>query len=247
MAAIVLTNAAIYAGQADLSGRSNKVELDAESDEVESTTFGTSGHKSFVGGLKRVTANVEGNFEALDATYPDERLWTDLGVSSVPHTFSPTGGAVGDLAYFFRSTRTNYSPGGSVGELFGFTGQATGSNGEGLIRGTILNSAATARTATASGTARQVGAVATGSRLYAALHVLSISGTGTPTLTCRVQSDTSGFPSATTQITFTAATAIGSQWGSVAGPITDDYWRADFTISGSSPSFLFVLAVGIGT
>jgi hypothetical protein len=47
----VLTNAKILAGQADLSGWSNKVSLDAEAEELDSTTFGTTGYKSKVGGL----------------------------------------------------------------------------------------------------------------------------------------------------------------------------------------------------
>lgn len=247
MAATVLTNCAIYAAQADLSGRSNRVALEAEAEEVESTTFGDGGFRSYVGGLKTTTAEIEGYFEALDATYPDDRLWTDLGVSDVPHTISEPGGALGDPCYFFRSMRAKYGVGGSIGDLLGFTGSAGGSNSEGLVRGTILNSAASAKTATGSGTAYQLGAVTSTQHVYAALHVLSISGTSTPTLTVRLQSDTSGFPSATTQTTFTAATAIGSEWKSVAGPITDDYWRADWTISGTNPSFLFVLAVGIAS
>ena len=113
-----------------------------------------------------------------------------------------------------------------------------------VVRGTSLHPPGTARTATGNGTAVQVGAVASGRQMYAALHVLSVSGTATPTLTVKVQSDTVGFGSATDQITFTAATAVGGQISRVAGPITDDYWRASWTISGTNPSFLFVVVVG---
>ena len=42
------------------------------------------------------------------------------------------------------------------------------------------------------------------------------------------------------------ATGIGYQSANpVAGPITDQYWRVSWTISGSTPSFTFVVSLGI--
>jgi hypothetical protein len=74
-----------------------------------------------------------------------------------------------------------------------------------------------------------------------------VTGTATPTITARIESDNaSGFPSATTQLTFTGATAIGGQFLSTSGSaITDDWWRVAWTITGTSPSFLFAMAFGI--
>jgi hypothetical protein len=103
----------------------------------------------------------------------------------------------------------------------------------------------TARTATGTGTSVQLGAVSSTQRLYVALHVFSVSGT-TPSLTVAIQSDNAtGFPSASTVTTLTAATAIGSQITRVAGPITDDWFRVSYTISGTDPSFLFAVTAGI--
>ena len=62
------------------------------------------------------------------------------------------------------------------------------------------------------------------------MHVLAVSGTN-PTLDMIIQSDNvSGFTSPTTKITFDQAVAVGAQWGTrVAGPLTDDYYRASWT------------------
>lgn len=81
--------------------------------------------------------------------------------------------------------------------------------------------------------------------MYVALHVLSVSGT-TPSLTVIVQSDDNvGFTTPTIRISFTAATEVGAQWGSVAGALTDDYWRISYTISGTNPVFAFAVSAGV--
>ena len=52
MGVMALTNAKILTGQADLSGWSNRVVMDAEAEELDSTTFGSTGYKAMLGGLK---------------------------------------------------------------------------------------------------------------------------------------------------------------------------------------------------
>jgi hypothetical protein len=133
-------------------------------------------------------------------------------------------------------------PSGAVGEMAAFRAAARSGDGAGLIGGTVIHNQT--RTTSGNGTGFQLGAVGATQRVHGALHVLSAAGT-TPSLTVVVQSDTSGFPSPTTQLSFAAKTAIGSEFLSAAGPITDDFWRANFTISGTSPSFLFALILGI--
>jgi hypothetical protein len=82
--------------------------------------------------------------------------------------------------------------------------------------------------------------------MYAALHVLSVAGT-TPSITARVESSVDNtFSAPTTRLTFTAANAVGGQILRTAGTaITDTWWRVAWTISGTSPSFLFSSALGI--
>jgi hypothetical protein len=80
--------------------------------------------------------------------------------------------------------------------------------------------------------------------VFAGLHVLAVSGTDTPTLTVKLQSDAlEAFGSSADQLTFTAATAVGAQFKTLAGANADTWWRAQWTISGTNPSFTFVLIV----
>jgi len=75
--------------------------------------------------------------------------------------------------------------------------------------------------------------------------VIAASGT-TPTLDVTIESDDAeGMASATTRLTFTQATATTSEWQELAGAVTDDWWRAAWTIGGGSPSFTAVVVVGI--
>lgn len=140
-------------------------------------------------------------------------------------SLTPVGGTVGDMHRFDWKGETGQSP---------------------LIHTGVLMAAKAARTSSSnSGTAQQLGAVGASQRIWAALHVFAASGT-TPSLAVTVKSDNSvGFGSPTTQITFTSATTATSEVKSTAGAITDDYWRVDWTISGTTPSFTFAVAIGI--
>ena len=99
--------------------------------------------------------------------------------------------------------------------------------------------------ASGTGTAVAFTAPTATQSLYASFHVLSVTGTGT--LTLKVQTDDNGsFTSATDRITFTAATTGNTaQWSSVAGAITDDWWRITYTISGTGPAFAFAVTAGV--
>jgi hypothetical protein len=133
--------------------------------------------------------------------------------------------------------------GGPIGEGAPFSASVESDSQHG--RGVLLHPP-TARSTTANGTAVAQAGPGAGRTLYAALHVLSASGT-TPSLTVKVQSDDAvGFPSATDRITFSAANAAGWQWGSVAGDFsTETHLRVTWTITGTTPSFTFAVAAFI--
>lgn len=243
MAKFVLTNARLFTGGVDLTTVNNKVELSAEREQKETTSFGSSGWTESIAGLGQTEINGEGQWEANAVDKVDDILWAQLaGLTS--WTVSPNAGAVGDIAYFTNALTGMYQLGGQVGDVAPWTAKAMSSWP--LVRGAIAHPSGTARTATGTGTAQQLGAVSATQNLYAALHVLSVSGTATPTLTVTIQSDNaSGFPSSATALSFAAATAIGGQILRVPGALTDDWFRPQWTISGTNPSFLFVVAFGI--
>jgi hypothetical protein len=47
------------------------------------------------------------------------------------------------------------------------------------------------------------------------------------------------------QITFTPRTVAGGEILRVVGPITDTFYRATYTITGTTPSFLFNVSLGV--
>lgn len=240
---MILTDCRIFAGGTHLSGQSNKIELPGELEERDVTNFLSAGWKECTGALPSFSIEASGQWVA-GSNSVDESRWSALGTNE-PWTICPLTDTAGVLAYLGQANESKYQTFDVVGSVMPWAASAQGSWP--LVRGKSLHSYVTPRTATGSGTAVQLIATPTGQNLYAALHVLSVSGTATPTLTVRVQSDNaSDFPSATTVITFTAATAVGGQITRVAGPITDDWLRADWTISGTNPSFLFVVSVGVG-
>ncbi len=242
MAIQAWTDLSIFVGANEYTAYAKDIKLDVKCNPLDKTNYGSGGWVELYGGLKSGTLDM-GFMADHDAGGPDDNAWALLSTESVPKSLV-AGAADGSVAYLTRGTTVSYTPiSGNVGELAMATTQR---NASGVIaRGLLLHPSTTARTSSSSGTGRQLGAVAAGKSLYAALHVTSASGT-TPSLTVKVQSDdNSGFTSATDRITFTAATDVTYEWSSVAGAITDDYWRITYTISGTDPSFLFAVTAGI--
>ncbi|MCX4468966.1 hypothetical protein OOK41_01330 [Micromonospora sp. NBC_01655] len=254
MAVHKLRNVRIFTGGADLTGQSNKVELGAEVEDKDTTNFGdvdANGDvwKSVIGGLGSAKVTAGGQWEAGDISLVDDDAWAALGGigpwTIYPHESGPVGGAVGSVAWIVNGLRAQYALLGSPGDVAPWAASATSTWP--LVRGVGLHAPGVPRTATGTGTTVQRPAVLAGQYVYASLHVLSVAGTGTPTLTVTVQSAAdAGFTTPTDRATFTAATArTGQALRVAAGPITDTYWRLSWTITGTAPSFLFAAAVGI--
>lgn len=242
MAVQVLTDALVLINGADLSGYSNKVSVDAAVEELDSTTFASGGWREKVGGLASHEFMVEGFWDVGDAAKPDNRLWTDLGTVAA-WTATPAA-AVGTVAYLGNVLSGSHVVGGDVGTLAPFAARGNGSGR--VIRGELLHSPGTARTTTGTTTGVQLGALTSAQAMYAALHVCSVSGT-TPTLVVTLQSASTQGGSYTDRITFSSANTVSSQLSSYAGAQVHTWWRVSYTIAGTSPSFLFAVAAGIGT
>lgn len=244
MAKTVLTNVRCFAVGVDLTSVSNKIELSTEVEDKETTNFGSQGWKETMGGLASAELSGEGQWEAGDPSKVDDGAWATLGGVGPWSVSANNSAAVGELAYLMNALRAEYKVGEGVGEVAPWT--STAKSSWPLVRGQFAHPPGTARTATGTGTGLQLGAVPAGKRLYAALHVLSVAGT-TPSLTARVESAVDNtFAAPTTRLTFTATTAVGGQIQRTAGTaITDTWWRVAWTISGTTPSFLFAASLGI--
>lgn len=242
MATQVLTDAKLYVGEYDLSGDHVSVALSYSAEMLDATTFGQT-TRIHAGGLKNVSLSGEGFWNGGDDEL-DDALFAKIGVADVPVTVVPAGETLANPAYLFRAVYGSYAPGATAGELFRFSASASGSGGVGVIRGNLLHVGS--ETETGSETKQLLGAVAAGKSVYAALHVLTVSGTN-PTLDVLVRSDANADAGGeSTRLTFTQATAITSEWKSLASTITDTYWDVSWTIGGTdTPTFEFVVSVGI--
>lgn len=232
----------LWVAQYDLSGDIQGVALTQEPEMQDDTVMSDTTRSNTIG-LDSFTLQHEGLWSA-GAGNPDAIIEAHRDLDDVLGTVTPVDGAEGAIAYFCLTTQGAYSFGGSVGDLHRYSVSLAARDG--AVRGTLMHNAS--RTATANGTARQLGAVGASEKLYAGIHVVTVSGTN-PTLDVIVESDSQedflGTPA--TQITFAQKTAVGSEWATpVSGAIADTWWRIGWTIGGTAtPTFEFIVAVGI--
>ena len=226
-----------WMGEHDFTQVTQQAAIDHGADAPEDTNLASNTHTFKAGGLKTFGFAAEG-FWHEDA---DNVIFNDIAAAAIPLTLAAQTGAVGQVAYMIELLQGEYSFGGGIGEMFPYnvTGRAAGD----LVRGTInVNET---MTSTTNGASQQLGAVTADQRIYSAVHVVSASGT-LPTLDVVIPSDdNAGFTSATSRIVHNQFTGVGGEMLSLAGAVTDDYWRAVCTVGGTSPSFAVVVTLGI--
>jgi len=236
MAHSVLTDGRLYLDHNDVSGDSNSIDLNLGTKPVPDVTFGQTvelamaGHRFWaMGAAGLLTMAVDGS---------EDELHTKWNRTTSIVTASPTG-TDGDRAYFGQAFQSEYQRIGKVGDAYKWSWGAAAKSL--LTAGSIIHTKAS-RSATFNGTAFQLGALSATQTLWVVMHVFTATGTS---LDVVVQSDNaSNFPSATTRITLSQVlTTPAAQLGSVAGAVTDDWWRIVGTIAGSGP---YVLAVAAG-
>lgn len=245
----VLIDARIFAGGVNISGQSNKVELNVELDEADATVFeperqAAAGWKARHGTTLDAKGSAAGLWAAGDPSAVDDAMWAALGTVDV-WTVVDGRGAVGDLAWTVRALNSKYSFGGDHGKLAPFEASWAGAGA--VARGHVAHPHTQPRTAAGAGPDIPLAGVPAGQALYAGLHVLSVAGTDTPTLSAVVESaGDAAFTAPSTRTAFAPAAGRGAQLVRVAGPITDTHFRVRWSVAGGSPSFLFVATLGVG-
>ena len=241
MAAQILSNAKVYVAGADMSGDLNGVALKYSAELKEATTLADL-TRTRRAGLKDVDFQLEGFWNG-GVGGIDDTAFAQVPASGVPVTIAPLTGAESELCYFLNSDIVDYKFGTKIGDMLPASIGGVASLSP-LVRGTILQNSA--RSATGTGTIMNPGALTSTQKLYAILHVLSITSGGSPSLACKIQSASLvGFGTPTDRITFSAATAVGAQFATpVSGAITDAFWRANFTLTNIT-SITFLVAMGI--
>lgn len=250
---VVLLDARVFVSGADLSGNGNMISVEEEAEVKKITNWRSGGAEENTAGIHGCDLKASGQWEAGDPGKPDDVFWA-MRRTLDPWSVAPRSDsdlAAGGLMYLVgKALRTKLMIGDAVGEVAPWEGEAKSSWP--LVRGVCAHPSGVPRTATGTGTIIQLGAVPAGKRVYANLHVLSVSGTGSPTLTAKIQSAAAvGFASPTDRGSFAAATGTSTTLGggqairTDGSAITDQYWRLSWTISGTTPSFLFLASFGI--
>lgn len=242
MASLALTDAFLYGAGYDFTTDSNSAALSTEAAQLDVTNFNSGGAQELIGGLRSSTLNWSG-FWQVDGTSDqavDNQALSGINVQRV-FTFGPVE-TENQPAYMFQANKSQYSLGGQVGEVMPFTLAASGSSGQGVIRGRLAKAAGSVSATGALGTAVGLGTVPTGQYLYATFHVF-VPGT---TMTVTLQSDDNAdFTTPTVRATVGggALTASGGTWVTrVAGPITDTWYR--FVVTAITGTFTVAGAIG---
>ncbi|MEU5549202.1 hypothetical protein ABZ738_05485 [Micromonospora sp. NPDC047793] len=229
METFAANNITTWFGGYDMTTDLSQTTMPLEREALDSTVFGPVGQRtarSRKAGLEDASSQVAGFWQADEGL--DETVFAALGgVQVITHSHD---GAEGSPAYSYRASTFSYQLFGDVGQLVPFSLTAQGAKGNGnpgVIRGVVLKTLGEVDATGAAGTPFELGEVASGQHLYAALHV---TDPGT-TITAVLESDEDDdFASATTRATFGPITVAGGYWATrVAGPITDEWYRLRVT------------------
>lgn len=246
MAALALLDATILAGALRMGARSNMVKLDLDSVQLDTTVFTSGGWEESIQGLKKAEIETSGFFDAAPvetgALAFDAQLWSELGGAQLPVTISPTGADL-SVAYIVPTRRGKISLFGKVGDVAPYASSMWADGA--AARGVVIHPDTVIRSAGGTGSTAVLGTVPAGRSLLVAIHALMVAGTG-PALTITVQrDDNAGFTTPTTVATLGPTAVPATSLTVVVGPITpDDRYRVTWTLTGTTPTARFAVAVG---
>jgi hypothetical protein len=233
----------------DSSATWSQVEVGADAVTQPVTTFG---HVTAAGvweqsavGLRRIVLTASG-FNDYATGAADEWLRGNLG-GSVVATAAPLGGTVGNFADITRGLLIAYRPiKAQVGDVpaVALAIQPTGAP---MAEGQVTQASSAAITVSSTTTPVQIGSLTAAQNVYAAIHVLAVSGT-TPTITAQIQSAaTSGGAYTNRGAAGAVLTSTTGQWLStgLAAVVTDTWWRLNLTVAGTTPSFTVLASLAV--
>lgn len=229
----------IYIAGIDFSGDANAHGIGRSRAAVEKTAY-LDDWDTFMPGLKSFAYSFAGLWN--DA--PEAALHDSLDQSDEPMILAPSLSDDGNTCFLAKILEGEYTVDAPIGAAFTFS--VSGTLNDLVSRATIM--ANETKGSSGDGVARQLGAVSDEQSVYAVLQVLAASGSS-PTLDVVIESDdNSGMTTPVQRLAFTQAIGVGAEWVELSGAlgaITDDWWRATFTIAGGTPSFDVIVGVGI--
>ena len=199
---------------------------------------------TYIQGKPTFTFNVNGLWSTASPNY-DGEMFTDLTATNRRVGIYPGGLSDGTFGYE-GATNISASPRVStIGDAIACN--VTWQGASAPFRSTILRYATDS--SSANGTQYTLGTIANTNTIIGVLRLLEIGGSGNNTLDVKIQSDTSGFSSATDQLTFTQlnqGSGATFETKTATGPGgSDNIWRVVVTIAGAgSRSFKFIVGFG---
>lgn len=244
MPAYAVVSPDIFIGPFDVSGDVSSITGNIMTNDIDVTTFGSNGWHVRIAGLHDVDLSLDG-YTNLGGGNVEESLYGIFGVTNQVVTISETTGAQGEPALMFKALEVGYDQPTKVGDAAQFKVPLKGSSA--AARGVVLWPKTSVASSSSSGTGINLGAVGATQYLYATQHLTSFVGSATASLVTTIKSATnSSMLGATTRLTFTTATTASAEFAArVAGPITDTFWQASWTVTGNTVSIPFVVAAGI--
>jgi hypothetical protein len=242
VAAFSLLDASAWLAGYDFSADSNKLTLKADAEDLDVTTFGSSGYKSRIGGLRSVEATLEGFWQSATSAAVDPESFPDLGNADRACTFSSSGSTETSVAWLAQLGKFSYEVFGQVGDAAPFNLGMMGTNSVGLVRGQVAKARGNVSATGVLGSALTLTAPTATQYVYCAVHIFSAP----TTITLQLQSDTaSNFPSATTVATIGPLTAVGGTWMTrVAGPLVGEVaWRLNVSAITGTANIAAAIAV----
>ena len=243
MARISAKSAGLLVDEFDFSGVSNSMDLSFAESPADVTAFADT-DMTYIQGKPTFTFNVNGLWATASPNY-DGEMFTDLTATNRRVGIYPGGLSDGTFGYE-GATNISASPRVStIGDAIACN--VTWQGASAPFRSTILRYATDS--SSANGTQYTLGTIANTNTIIGVLRLLEIGGSGNNTLDVKIQSDTSGFSSATDQLTFTQlnqGSGATFETKTATGPGgSDNIWRVVVTIAGAgSRSFKFIVGFG---
>jgi len=236
----VLTNATIWLGGYDLTASTNEVTFNAARQEKPVSRFGDTIEATYPG-AQTVNAEVKGFW---DSTL-DGPLFTQLTAPSVgwPLNICADGSAEWSLAYGIQAYSFKYSVfEAQWGQSLPYSLTSRAGSGTSLARGRVAFNKTI--TTDSYGDKYQFGALSATQKMLGFVHVFSNTGLA---LLCRIWSDADAVAGGETdRVQWTPGLTVPHrEVMSVAGPVTDTYWRftAHPTAGAGSAKIVAVLAI----
>ena len=205
MARISAKAAGLLVDEFDFSGVSNSMTLNFAEAPADVTAFADT-DMTYVQGKPGFTFDVNGLWSTASPNY-DGEMFTDLTATNRRVGIYPGGLSDGVFGYE-GATNISASPRVStIGDAIACNVSWQGASAP--FRSTILRYATDS--SSANGTQYTLGTIANTNTIIAVLRLLEIGGSGNNTLDVKIQSDTSGFSSATDQLTFTQLNQVVGQ------------------------------------